>query len=113
MIGKLFKLIFNYFFMKKLIGIIVILSLFIFSVSSSFALQTYVGIHIYNLTDDPAASCAGEAGYGDQGRISALSSILPDYPIYYELKNASGSMISSGNISDGDYHMSGTMYLPT
>lgn len=97
--------------MKKVFLIIIIMVSFI--VQSSFALDTYVGIKIHELRDDPTiGTCIGKGNYGPQGRMRALSSILPDYPIYYELKDNVGDLIDSGNISDGDYHLGETMYLP-
>lgn len=97
---------------KKILGILTFIAIILFSIQSSFALQTYVGVKIINMTDDPTATCAGQSGYGNQGRIRAISSILPSYPIYYELRNSSGTIISSGNISDGDYALNETFYLP-
>ena len=68
---------------KKLIGIFALIGILLFSIQSSFALQTYVGVKIINMTDDPAASCVGAYAVGvdpfQQGRIRALSSILPNF----------------------------------
>lgn len=102
---------------KKLLGILASLIVLFCGIQTTFALQTYVGVKILNLSDDPASSCAGQYTVGvdpfQQGRIRAISSILPNYPIYYELKNASGTIIYSGNISDGDYTFNDTFYLPS
>jgi len=91
-----------------------ILFLFFVFVESSFALETYIGIQINNLTDDPAHSCVGEPGYPASGRIQAISSILPTYPLYFNLSYYSnGSTIWSGNsIFDQDYEIGDTIYLP-
>lgn len=99
---------------KKILAIISLLGLFLVSIQSASALQTYVGVKILNLTDDPAASCAGEAGYGSQGRIRAISSILPDYPIYFELRNVSdNSLIWSGDSTDDtDYEIGDVIQIP-
>ncbi len=99
--------------MKRIFSLFVLL-VFAFSFQSVYSLETYVGVTILNLSDDPTASCAGAPGYGDQGRIRAISSVLPEYPIYYELSSASnGSMIWSGNSTDDvDYVVGETMYLP-
>ena len=99
---------------KKLISIIVLLGLFLLGIQSAYALETYVGIQILNLTDDPTASCAGFTGYGEQGRIRALSSIQPDFPIYFELRHMNGSVIWAGNdTEDRDYAVNDVMYLPS
>ena len=91
-----------------------ILFLFFVFVESSFALETYIGIQINNLTDDPAHSCVGEPGYPASGRIQAISSILPTYPLYFNLSYYSnGSTIWSGNsIFDQDYEIGDTIYVP-
>lgn len=89
------------------------------NIQDTYSLNTYVGIKILNLTDDPSASCAGEAGYGSQGRIRAISSIVGaeytnEFPIYFELRNASdNSLIWDGNSTeDTDYVIGETIYLP-
>jgi hypothetical protein len=90
----------------------------LFVIQSSFALDTYVGIEIMNLTDDSidtSNSCNNQAGgYGSQGRMRALSSILPDYPIYFSLTyDSNGSIVWQGNSTDdGDFIIGDTMYLP-
>ncbi|MCA9495665.1 MAG: hypothetical protein KC589_01880, partial [Nanoarchaeota archaeon] len=80
----------------------------------SYALNTYVGIKIINLTDDSADSCMNETEYGGQGRIRAFSSILPSYPIFYNLTNTTnGEEIWAGNSTeDIDYMVGDTMFLP-
>jgi hypothetical protein len=98
---------------KKIFLLGIFLSCFLFLFQSSYSLNTYVGVKILNLTDDPANSCSGEIGYGFQGRIRALSSILPNFPIYMEIKNSSGSVIASGNVADSDYTIGDVMYFPT
>ena len=100
--------------LKKLISIIVLLGLFLLGIQSAYALETYVGVRILNLTDDPAASCVGQAGYDSQGRIRALSSILPDFPIYFELRYAGNdSLVWAGNdTNDIDYFINDTIMIP-
>lgn len=86
--------------MKKILSLLLFGFVLIITMNSdSYALATYVGIEIINLTDDSAHSCAGEAGYGDAGRIRALSSILPDYPIYFNLTKTDGTGVWDGNIT--------------
>lgn len=121
---------------KKIIGILGILILFIVTLQTSFALDTYVGIKIMNLSDDPAYSCAGlttgdvdnpltedfnETTYDSRGRIRALSSILPNLPIYFNLtKQSDGSVVWDGDITkdcfdDGtgcDYTIGDTILIP-
>lgn len=97
---------------KKLLFISLLFSF----VNVAFAMPTYVGIHIQNLTDDPAtSSCIGVSGYGDQGRIRALSS-YPEHgmPLYFELSYVSNSsIIWAGNSTvNVDYHRGETIYLP-
>ena len=101
--------------LKKLISIIVLLGLFLLGIQSAYALETYVGVRILNLTDDPSASCAGQAGYGEHGRIRAISSILPDFPIYFELRHAlNESIVWSGNsVEDTDYTIGEVMWMPS
>ena len=96
---------------KKLIFFLTL----IFAVSyHAYSLNTYVGVNLVNLSDDPTSSCSGESGYGSQGRIRALSSILPNYPIYMEIRNSTdSSVLHSGNVSDGDYHQGEAFYFPT
>ena len=87
--------------------------LLLFTIEDTNALSTYVGVRIDNLTDDPAYSCAGEPGYGPQGRIRALASIYPTYPIYFNLSNSSGSTVWSGDdTANTDYTNGDIMYLP-
>lgn len=81
--------------------------------NSVYSLNTYVGVKIMNLSDDPANSCVGSSGYPSSGRIQALSSILPSYPIYMEIRNSSGSVIGSGNAKDSDYTTGDILYFPT
>ena len=96
-------------FMKKLFVFFV---LFLSLVSYGYSLNTYVGVKIIDLKDDPSNSCASESGYNSQGRIQALSSILPDYPIYMEIRNLSGTPLYSGNVSDNDYVIGDTIFFP-
>ncbi|MFW6008532.1 MAG: hypothetical protein ACOCP8_04625, partial [archaeon] len=90
------------------------MSFLIVSLQPVSSLQTYVGIKILNLTDDPSASCAGEDGYGYQGRIRGLSSILPDFPIYFELRDAvDDSLIWAGDSTeDADYKIGDIIQMP-
>lgn len=78
------------------------LSIFLFIFSSDcFALPTYVGLRIEDLKDDPAASCSDsdDGDYGRMGRIRALSSIPPSFPIFMNLTKVSdGSQIWAGDI---------------
>jgi len=101
---------------KKILKTVICLSLFsLFCVQSTFALSTYVGVKILELKDDPASSCAGVSGYGDQGRIRGFVS-NPDegYPIYYKLyKFSDGTVIWEGNSTNNtDYERGDTMLLP-
>jgi hypothetical protein len=98
---------------KYFILIILILSLTII-INDTSAVNVYVGVTINNLTDNPAAGCAGETGYGSQGRIRAIAAILPSYPIYFNLSKVDdGSTIWSGDgTDDTDYTIGDTMYLP-
>jgi len=104
--------------MKKVLIVISIIGLFLFSIQSSLALSTYVGVKILNLTDDPTASCSGQYTVDvdpyQQGRIRAISSILPDYPIYFNLSYSSnGSTVWAGNSNeDIDYTINDIIYLP-
>jgi len=84
----------------------------------SFAIPTYVGIEIINLTDDPNDSnnCINKFGYGPQGKIRAISSILPDYPIYFEISdpsNSSNIVYSQNSTKDSDYVIGDTIWAPT
>lgn len=99
---------------KKIIGILLGFILFFITMQSSFALETYVGFEILNLEDDPTASCVGEEGYGDQGRIRAISSMPPDFPIYFQLTYASnGTVVWSGDsVEDTDYTIGDIVFLP-
>ena len=104
--------------LKKLISIIVLLGLFLLGIQSAYALETYVGVRIVSLSDDPAASCVGYSGvpggYGDQGRIRAISSMPPDFPIYFELRHhATNDLIWSGNsVADVDYEVGDVIQIP-
>lgn len=104
---------------KNLICLLAFILGMTFYIQSANALETYVGVEILNLTDDPSGSCAGEPGYGSQGRIRAFSSIVGDeytnqFPIYFELRDASdNSLVWSGNSTkDTDYTIGDIIYLP-
>mgnify|MGYP001413992743 CR=1 FL=1 len=96
--------------MKKFI---LLALLFLTLISTGYSLQTYVGVKIVDLKDDSLSSCAGESSYGSSGRIRALSSILPNFPIYMEVKNSSNDVIATGNVADSDYAIGDVMYFPT
>jgi hypothetical protein len=100
--------------MKKYFAIFILISILILSMQQSNAVPAYVGVKIDNLTDDSAHSCAGESGYGSQGRIRAIAAILPTYPIYFNLSRTSdGATIWSGDgIEDTDYTIGDTIYIP-
>jgi len=114
---------------RRLIGIFVLFGIFFVSLQSVSALNTYIGVKILNLTDDPAVNCAGlstgdvdnplttnfnETAYDFRGRIRSISSILPEYPVYFELSRVNDStMIWSGNgTDDTDYEIGDIMYIP-
>lgn len=101
---------------KRFIFIFSIFILFFTLVQNTNALPVYVGIKILNMTDDSASSCINAAGgdYSSTGRIRALSSILPWYPIYFNLTNQSnGATIWSGDSTkDTDYAIGDIIYLP-
>lgn len=89
----------------------------ILCINNSNALPTYVGVQIKNMTDDPASSCANrdtEGDYGFQGRIRALSSILPHHPIHFELTyQANGSSVWTGDSTkDTDYTIGDVIFMP-
>lgn len=100
--------------MKKIIlySTLFISTLFL-SINLAYSLPTYIGIEILNMTDDPASSCANaDANYGPQGRIRALSSILPNYPIFFNLTNSSGEVWSGNATKDTDYTIGDIIYMP-
>ena len=102
-------------FMVKYIKILVSLCLLMFFASNAYSIMTYVGVEILDLKDDPAHSCAGETGYGSQGRIRAISSIVGHHPLYFNLsKTSDGSTVWSGDGTENvDYTIGDTIYLPT
>ena len=97
---------------------------------NSFALNTYVGIKILDLKDDPEHSCANQAtndpsgvldNYGPMGRIRAISSIFDNgLPLYFNLSKSDGTVIFQGNDTkdcglDGggcEYTINDTIFLP-
>jgi len=89
-----------------------------FSIHVNNAVMTYVGVKIINLTDDPSASCIGYFNSSvdpyQQGRIRAISSVQPDYPIYFNLTYANNAtQVWAGNdTADSDYTIGDTIYLP-
>ena len=91
-----------------------IITLSLILINITYGVNVYVGVKINNLSDDPAYSCAGESGYGPNGRIRALASIYPTYPIYFNLSRVSdGSTVWAGNdTADTDYMIDDTIYLP-
>ena len=91
--------------------------------TQGYSLETYVGVKIENLTDDPSISCVGEFDASNdphnQGKIRAISSIVgnqysQEYPIYFELRRDSdNSLVWSGDSTeDTDYEVGDTIYLP-
>lgn len=87
--------------MKKIIFNILIISGLFFSIFPEiYSISTYVGLRIEDLRDDPTASCIGASTfYGRMGRIKALSSIPPSYPIFMNLTKVIGNtQIWAGNI---------------
>jgi len=117
---------------NRKVKIILMLSLMIISMQTIFALNTYVGVKILNLTDrtDLGApyNCINESGtnanggvydYGTQGRIRGFSSIVGvdkevEYPIFFNLtyKN-NGTEIWSGNSTDDtDYGVGDIIQIP-
>ncbi|MCA9495663.1 MAG: hypothetical protein KC589_01870 [Nanoarchaeota archaeon] len=99
---------------KRFNCIFLFVLIFFICLNSSYALNTYVGVEIVNLTDQNGSSCSGVSGYGSQGRIRAFSSILPSYPIFYNLTNTtSGEEIWAGDSTeDTDYTIGDVMFLP-
>lgn len=108
---------------KKLLFYLSLFGLILVTIQSSFALQTYIGIKILNLTDDPGVSCVGQFNTAvdplQQGRIRAISSIVGaeypiEYPIYFNLsKTSDGSTIWTGNSTDDtDYEIGDVIQIP-
>ncbi len=101
---------------KRIISIFTIFILFILSIQSVSALNVYLGLEIITLTDDPANGCINHASasYGPQGRIRAISSILPSHPLYFNLTNQSnGAQIWAGDSTkDTDYGPGEIIFLP-
>jgi len=108
--------------LKNVLFVFVIFSSIFIVVENSNALETYVGIKINNLTDDPAAGCIGKTGtngggafdYGPNGKIRAISSVLPNYPIYFEVtRDIDDTVIFAKNSTeDTDYIIGETIWLP-
>lgn len=101
---------------KILLFMIVFISSFII-IPNTNALETYVGVKILNLTDQEGtySSCAWDSEiYGFQGRIRALSSVLPNYPIFFNLTyTINASAIGTWNSTqDTDYTIGDVIYIP-
>lgn len=101
---------------EKLKKSIFIFFIIIFSFNLVNALNVYVGLEILTLEDDPTYSCINSANgdYGPQGKIRAISSILPDHPLYFNLsKQSDGTTVWAGDgTKDTDYGPGEIIFLP-
>ncbi len=102
---------------KEIIFIFSIFILLFITIPDTNALSTYVGVKILDMKDDPSAHCInnGYGDYGPQGRIRAISSVLPDYPIFFNLtKQSDGTQIWAGDSTkDSDYTIGDMFFLPS
>jgi len=100
---------------KNYMFTIILAFVFMLFIQNSFAIMTYVGVEIQELKDDPAHSCVGQSGYGDQGRIRGfVSNPTAGYPIYYKLyKVSDSSVLKEGNLTaNTDFEKGDVMMLP-
>jgi len=103
--------------LKKIITIVLVLFL-LFQISYA-TVPTYVGVKILELKDDPSRSCSGYSGYGVNGRIRGLSSIVgaeytEEFPIHFKLiDNTDSSVVWEGDSeNDTDYKVGDIIKMP-